>query len=104
VQIGPGIVLVPAMVYLFSHAETMTAILFTAWSIPVMLFDNVLKPYLMRRGVRLPTVIILIGVIGGLLAYGLIGVFLGPVIIALGYELLRAWVGGEQAVPTPDTA
>jgi predicted PurR-regulated permease PerM len=98
VQIGPGLVLVPSMIYLFAHAETTTAILFTAWSIPVMLVDNVLKPYLMRRGVELPTVIILIGVIGGLLAYGLIGIFLGPVIIALGYELFRAWVRGEQAV------
>jgi predicted PurR-regulated permease PerM len=104
VQIGPGIVLVPAMIYLFWHGETMTAILFTAWSIPVMVLDNVLKPYLMRRGVQLPTVIILVGVIGGLLAYGMIGVFLGPVIIALGYELLRAWVRGDQAIPTQTTA
>jgi predicted PurR-regulated permease PerM len=96
VQIGPGLVLIPSMIYLFWHAETTTAVLFMAWSIPVMLVDNVLKPYLMRRGVQLPTVIILIGVIGGLLAYGLIGVFLGPVIIALGYELFRAWVRGEE--------
>ncbi|MGH6916145.1 MAG: AI-2E family transporter, partial [Geminicoccaceae bacterium] len=73
-------------------------ILFTAWSIPVMLVDNVLKPYLMRRSVDVPTVIILIGVIGGLLAYGLIGVFLGPVVIALAYELFRAWVRGDQAI------
>jgi predicted PurR-regulated permease PerM len=58
----------------------------------------VLKSYLMRRGVELPTVIILIGVVGGLLAYGLIGIFLGPVVIALGYELFCAWVRGEQAV------
>ncbi len=98
VQIGPGLVLIPSMIYLFTSADTMTAVLFTAWSIPVMLIDNVLKPYLMRRGVDVPTVIILIGVVGGLLAYGLIGVFLGPVVIALGFELLRAWVRGEQAV------
>jgi predicted PurR-regulated permease PerM len=104
VQIGPGLVLVPAMIYLFWSADTMTAILFTAWSIPVMLIDNLLKPYLMRRGVDVPTVIILIGVVGGLLAYGLIGVFLGPVVIALGYELLRAWVRGEQAVLKETTA
>jgi predicted PurR-regulated permease PerM len=64
----------------------------------------VLKPYLMRRGVELPTVIILIGVVGGLLAYGLIGIFLGPVVIALGYELFRAWVRGEQAVLKQTTA
>jgi predicted PurR-regulated permease PerM len=58
----------------------------------------------MRSSVDVPTVIILIGVIGGLLAYGLLGVFLGPVIIALGYELFRAWVRGEQAVPRQTTA
>jgi len=104
VQIGPGLVLIPAMIYLFTSAETTTAILFAAWSIPVMLVDNVLKPYLMRRGVELPTVIILIGVVGGLLAYGLIGIFLGPVVIALGYELFRAWVRGEQAVLKQTTA
>jgi predicted PurR-regulated permease PerM len=104
VQIGPGLVLVPAMIYLFWNAETTTAILFTAWSIPVMLIDNVLKPLLMRSSVDVPTVIILIGVIGGLLAYGLIGVFLGPVIIALGYELFRAWVRGEQTALRQTTA
>ncbi len=97
VQIGPGLVLIPSMIYLFMNADTMTAVLFTAWSIPVMLIDNVLKPYLMRRGADVPTVIILIGVVGGLLAYGLIGVFLGPVVISLGFELLRAWVHGEHA-------
>jgi predicted PurR-regulated permease PerM len=104
VQIGPGLVLVPAMIYLFTNAETMTAILFMAWSIPVMLLDNVLKPFLMRGSADVPTVIILIGVVGGLLAYGLVGVFLGPVIIALGFELFRAWVKGEQAVLKQTTA
>jgi predicted PurR-regulated permease PerM len=58
----------------------------------------------MRSSVDVPTVIILIGVIGGLLAYGLLGVFLGPVIIALGYELYRAWVRGDQTVLRQPTA
>jgi predicted PurR-regulated permease PerM len=69
-----------------------------------MLIDNVLKPLLMRSSVDVPTLIILVGVIGGLLAYGLIGVFLGPVIIALGYALFRAWVRGEQTVLRQTTA
>jgi predicted PurR-regulated permease PerM len=100
VQIGPGLVLVPAMIYLFWSGDTVTAVLFTAWSIPVMLSDNVLKPILMRSAIGIPTLVILVGVIGGLLAYGLIGVFLGPVIVGLGYELLGAWVrGDEQPVP-----
>jgi predicted PurR-regulated permease PerM len=60
VQIGPGLVLIPSLLYLFWSGETMTAVLFTAWSIPVMLVDNILKPYLMRRGIDVPTVIILI--------------------------------------------
>ena len=98
VQIGPGLVLIPSIIYLFSYADTMTAVLFTIWSLLVMPLDNVLKPLLMRRGTAVPTLIILVGVIGGMLAYGLIGVFLGPVIVGLGYELLCAWVLGQDQV------
>jgi predicted PurR-regulated permease PerM len=96
VQIGPGLVLVPAAIYLFMNADTLTAVLFTAWSIAVALSDNVLKPILLRSDAGVPTLVILVGVIGGLLAYGLIGVFLGPVIVGLGYELLGAWVRGDE--------
>ncbi len=95
IQLGPGLVLIPSIVYVFWSGETVTAVLFTAWSVPVMLLDNVLRPLLMRRGVDIPIVVILIGVIGGMLAYGLIGVFLGPVVVGLGYELFRAWVNGD---------
>jgi predicted PurR-regulated permease PerM len=104
VQIGPGLVLIPSLIYLFTSADTMTAVLFTAWSIPVMLVDNVLKPYLMRSAIGVPTLVILVGVIGGLLAYGLIGVFLGPVIVGLGYELLRAWVRGDEQPAQPQSS
>jgi len=96
VQIGPALVLVPAAIYLFMNADTLTAVLFTAWSIVVALSDNVLKPILLRSDAGVPTLVILVGVIGGLLAYGLIGVFLGPVIVGLGYELLGAWVRGDE--------
>lgn len=96
IQLGPSLVLIPSIIYVFWSGETMTAVLFTAWSIPVMLLDNVLRPLLMRGGVDIPLVVILIGVIGGLMAYGLIGVFLGPVVVGLGYELFRAWVNGDE--------
>ena len=96
IQVGPGLVLIPSIIYVFWSGETLTAVLFTAWSIPVMLLDNVLRPILIGRGVDIPIVVILIGVIGGLMAYGLIGVFLGPVVVGLGYELFRAWVKGDK--------
>jgi predicted PurR-regulated permease PerM len=96
IQVGPGLVLIPSIIYVFWSGETVTAVLFTIWSVPVMLLDNILRPLLMRRGVDIPLVVILIGVIGGMLAYGLIGVFLGPVVVGLGYELFRAWVNGDE--------
>lgn len=96
-QIGPGLVLLPAMVYVFATADLLIAILFAAWIIPVTLVDNFLKPILMSRGVDVPMLVIFIGVLGGTLASGIIGLFIGPVVLALGYKLLVAWVlGGPE--------
>ena len=98
-QIGAGLVLIPAMIYVFATADLLTAILFAAWSIPVTLVDNFLKPILMSRGVDVPMLVIFIGVVGGTLASGIIGLFIGPVVLALGYKLLLAWVlGGPEEV------
>jgi predicted PurR-regulated permease PerM len=73
------------------------SLVFTVWAIFVGLIDNVLKPLLMGRGSRIPIVIIFIGVIGGMIFSGIIGLFVGPVVLALGYELFRAWVfEGEE--------
>ena len=57
-----------------------------------MLMDNVLKPIVMGRGLPVPMLVIFIGVIGGTMAHGLIGLFVGPIVLALGYELGRAWI------------
>jgi predicted PurR-regulated permease PerM len=98
-QLGSGLVLVPAMIYVFATADLLTALLFAAWSIPVTLVDNFLKPILMSRGVDVPMLVIFIGVVGGTLASGIIGLFIGPVVLALGYKLLVAWVlGGPEVV------
>lgn len=98
-QIGPGLVLIPAMIYVFATADLLPAILFAAWTIPVTLVDNFLKPILMSRGVDVPMLVIFIGVVGGTLASGIIGLFVGPVVLALGYKLLVAWVlGGPEEV------
>jgi predicted PurR-regulated permease PerM len=71
-----------------------------------MSLDNVLRPILIRRGADLPLLLIIAGVIGGLLAFGLVGLFVGPVILAIAYTLLVAWVrAGEPPVaPAPRAA
>jgi predicted PurR-regulated permease PerM len=92
VQIGPAILLIAAVAYLFSTAPMTVAILFTVWSVFVALVDNFLRPILIGRGSEVPLAVILTGVLGGLLAHGLIGLFVGPIVLALGYELFRAWL------------
>jgi len=92
VQIGPGLVIIPVIIYAWSTMETLGAIILTVYLVPVMLLDNVLKPVVMGRGLPVPMLVIFIGVIGGTVAHGLIGLFVGPIVLALGYELGRAWI------------
>lgn len=92
VQIGPGLVLLPAVIYVMSHADALIGILFLVWSLLTGLLDTVLRPYLIGRGSTVPMAVILLGVLGGLLVHGLVGVFIGPVVLALAYELIRAWL------------
>jgi predicted PurR-regulated permease PerM len=80
--------------------STGAALLLTAYMIPVSIIDNVLKPILMGKGLPTPMLVILIGVIGGTISYGLIGLFLGPIVLAVFYELLVYWVAAEAA-PSP---
>ena len=72
--------------------DTTPALLFTAYMIPVNLMDNVLRPLVMGRGLDTPIVVILIGLIGGTISLGLTGLFLGPIILAVIWELLVAWI------------
>ncbi|MEQ8655373.1 MAG: AI-2E family transporter [Kiloniellales bacterium] len=92
IQIGPGIIVIGTIVYAWADMSTLTAVLFTAYMIPAALVDNVLRPIVMSRGLPVPMVVIFLGVMGGTLAHGLIGLFIGPVILAFGYDLARAWV------------
>ena len=96
IQIGPGIVIVPTIIYAFVEADTLSAILFTIWIVPVMLLDNILKPILIARGINIPMVVIFIGVIGGTLSFGITGLFVGPVILAIGFTLAQRWVAEER--------
>jgi predicted PurR-regulated permease PerM len=99
IQIGPGIVVIGVLIWSWSTQDTLTAGLLTAWMIPAMFGDNVLKPMVMSKGLTVPMLVILIGVIGGTLAYGLIGLFLGPIVLSVFYELMVAWVKDAQEQP-----
>ena len=93
IQLGPGLVIIPAIIYAWSQMNTVTALIYSAWMISATLVDNVLKPTLMARGLPIPMIVILVGVFGGTILHGIIGLFIGPVVLALGYELLSLWMG-----------
>ena len=97
IQIGPNILLIPVIIWVWTAMPTTTAVLFTVYMVPVMLFDNFLKPMLMARGLDTPMIVIFIGVIGGTLSYGLPGVFIGPVVLAVFYDLVTSWVSSADA-------
>jgi len=104
-QLAPALVVIPVIVYAFLFKDIVTASLFTAWMAPCMLVDNILKPIIMARGTTIPMLVIFVGVMGGSLAHGLNGLFIGPVILALGYSIIHAWIYGvpsaEGTEPAP---
>ncbi|MCW2272444.1 AI-2E family transporter [Rhodoblastus acidophilus] len=91
VQIGPAPIIISSIVWAWSALDTTSALLFTAYMVPVNLMDNVLRPLVMARGLTTPMLVILIGVIGGTISYGITGLFLGPIVLAVIWELLMAW-------------
>lgn len=96
-QLGPLPVLAPAVAWLYWTGATGVATILLIWSIPVIALDNVLRPILIRRGVQLPLLLIIAGVIGGLIGFGVMGLFIGPVLLAATYTLAKAWTMGTSA-------
>jgi len=96
-QIGPLPILLPSVIYVFSAQSTTIAVAFLAWCTFVGLIDNVLKPIILGRGVDLPMLVVAIGAVGGLLTEGIVGLFVGPVVLAVGYTLALAWLAEEPA-------
>lgn len=92
VQIGIFPIVIPVLIYVFYTADTLPAVLFLVWSILVGALDNVLKPILLGRGVDVPTAVIFVGAIGGFLVSGIIGLFVGSVILVLGYQIFLVWL------------
>ncbi|OKO85015.1 permease [Bradyrhizobium sp. NAS80.1] len=96
VQIGAAPVLIPVIIWIWMDKDVTTALLLTVFLVVVGLLDNILKPLVMGRGLTTPTLVILIGVIGGTLAYGIVGLFIGPIILSVAWELAAAWIRTDR--------
>jgi len=96
-QIPVVIITLPAIIFAFAVKSTTVAILFTIWFVIAGLSDAVLKPLLIGHGLEVPMPVILLGVIGGVMAYGLVGLFIGAVLLAVGYVLMRDWLDAPAA-------
>jgi predicted PurR-regulated permease PerM len=107
IQVGSAIVIVPLVVWSFFAMDTFAAVLFSIYMVPVSLIDNVLRPLIMARGLKTPMLVILVGLLGGVWVHGLIGLFVGPIVLAIGWELLGIWIwrrtgdGESRAVVSP---
>ncbi len=98
IQIGPTVLIAPVIIWSWMSMDAATALLFTLYMIPVALLDNVLRPIVMARGLETPMVVIILGVIGGALSFGITGLFLGPITLAVIWELLAAWINQSNGV------
>jgi predicted PurR-regulated permease PerM len=96
-QIGPLPVLVPAIVWLYWSGSPAWGTFLLVVSLVAATVDNFIRPFLIRKGADLPLLLIFAGVIGGLIGFGLIGIFVGPVVLAVTYTLLRAWIEDGDA-------
>ncbi len=91
-QIPVILIIIPVIIYMFSAVGGASAVIFTIWGILGALSDNVLKPMLLGRGLKIPMLAILIGAIGGMILMGMIGLFIGAVVMALGYQITELWM------------
>jgi predicted PurR-regulated permease PerM len=100
--LGLAVLWIPAALWLMSGGHTGWAVFVVVWNgLFVGSLDNVLRPYLISRGTRMPMVLIFLGVLGGLLAFGIVGVFLGPVLLAVAHTLFQDWGRANETAPGP---
>jgi predicted PurR-regulated permease PerM len=102
-QVGVGPVLIPAVGWLYWRGDSGWGTFLLVWAVVVLSLDNFLRPVLIRKSADLPLLLIFTGVIGGLIGFGIIGLFVGPPVLAVAYTLAKAWLGdGERdGVPPP---
>ena len=96
-QLPSALILIPVTIYVFSTSSTVVAVLFAIWAALVGLSDNILKPLLMGRGSSVPMLVLFMGSLGGFMAGGILGLFVGAVILSLGYTVFMAWVDNSDA-------
>ena len=100
-QLGPALVLFPAVVWIYATRGAVWGTGLLVWTVFCSTFDSFLRPMLIRQGADLPLLLIFAGVIGGLIAFGVIGLFIGPVVLAVAYTLLLHWVDPDAGPPEP---
>jgi predicted PurR-regulated permease PerM len=107
-QLGPALVLIPAVVWMYYSNDFFWGTILAVFTIVAMTVDQFIRPILIRRGAALPLLLILAGVVGGLIAFGFLGMFVGPTVLAVTYTLLNAWIaegnehGGQTGKPVHD--
>jgi len=103
-QIGSAVVLIPVIIWICATKDFAVSVPLTIYLLIVGFADNILKPMLMGRGLNTPMIVIFIGVLGGMLAHGMLGLFVGPIILAVTWELITAWIGEERTEAAPSDA
>jgi predicted PurR-regulated permease PerM len=103
-QVGPILVLGPSVIWLYWSGSTGWATALLVWSVGVGTIDNVLRPVLIRKGADLPLLLIFAGVIGGLIGFGVVGLFIGPAILAVAYTLTTSWIAELDQEPAAPEA
>ena len=98
IQIGAWPVLIPITIYMYSVTNPFYATLFAAWMVVVVMTDNFLTPILMGRNSQVPMLVLLIGSMGGFITIGFLGLFVGAVILSIGYKLFDEWLNGETKI------
>ena len=98
VQVGVGPVLLCAVAWLYWTGSATSGTVLLVWTVLVVPIDNILRPILIKQGADLPLLLVIAGVVGGLLAFGLIGIFVGPVVLAVAYTLFTAWINEDGAI------
>ncbi len=102
-QAGPGLVLIPAVIWMYFSGRILMGTVLLVVTIIAIVIDNLLRPMLIKKEANLPMLLVLVGVLGGLAAFGLIGLFIGPAVLAVSYTLLRAWIAEDETPVPPAT-
>lgn len=104
VQVGVGPVMLCAVAWLYWTGSATSGTVLLVWTMLVLTIDNFLRPILIKQGADLPMLLVIAGVLGGLLAFGLIGIFVGPVVLAVAYTLFTAWIQDDVAISRTEKA